>query len=87
MFLDSNKLGDSCLKDANVAIEKTSESSRKECDWQTGGETKNQDTQSSSQQTKEKDWLSANLVAQSSPENTSREFGQSECRSDHAGVY
>lgn len=87
MFLNSNKLSNGSLKNSNVTVEETTQSTRKESNGKARRKTKDQDTQSSSKQTKEKDRLSANLVAQSSPENTSGEFGQSECRSDHAGVY
>lgn len=69
-----------------IPVEKTTHCSRKESDGQAGSESKNEYADSSTNETTEKNRLSSNLVAQLSPHDTSCEFGQSECGSNHTSV-
>jgi hypothetical protein len=75
------------VKSFFVPVKETPKSSRKQGDWQIRRKPKDKHTETSSGQTKQQDRLSSNAVAQRPPQETSREFGESESGCYHAGVH
>lgn len=74
------------LHGLDIPVQQTTESSCNECNRQVGGKSENQRAQSRAKEAHQEDRLATNLVAQSSPNDSCRKLGQSECGRDHAGV-